>query len=100
MTPLEIILAHLSDPFRIGLMTGAVLLVIWVHSKHVPPIVVILLLVLVDIGLAFLIPATMPPHGPVTFWPRVIWGLLSNALLILIIGAICSSTMRFLRSPE
>ncbi|GEM_PF-3988112 len=74
MTPLKIILVHLSDPFRIGLISGAVLLGIWVRSKHIPPILVILLLVLVDIGLAFLIPATMAPFpsGPVPFWRRVI----------------------------
>lgn len=100
MTPLEILLIQISDPFRIVLVAAAVLLLIWLHLKQAGARVVILLLVLLDIGLAFLIPTTMAPHGPTTFWPRVIWGLLSNTLLILIIGMICGIVLRHLRRSE
>ena len=90
MSWLDILMAQLTDPFRIALLI-ALVVTMWrnraVTGKLVPLLAGMLFV-------AVIIPATISPPGASSFWLVVAVGLVANAVILAVVLALGMAVQR------
>ena len=88
----EILLAQLTDPFRLGLLVALVVTMLRteaVTGRWIP-------LALGVLFVAFILPATTAAGAGVPFWTAVVLGVVANLVLLALIMAIRHVVLRIM----
>ncbi|TNC72619.1 hypothetical protein [Rubellimicrobium roseum] len=92
MTNSEILLAQLTDPFRLGLLVALVVTMLRteaVTGRWVP-------LALGVLFVAFILPSTIGAGSGVPFWTAVALGVVANLVLLALVMAIRHLVLRIM----